>query len=180
VPRPIGPASGQGAFGQPGLTNLPPEGDRRTIVPPTHRPPSLDLDGFAGLTEHEVALRLAREGPNELPSRENRGLLAIVLEVVREGQQRRIPGRDVVPGDLVIVAEGDRVPADALLRAGINLSVDESLLTGESVPVRKTASAEAQALDAPGGDDLPSLFSGSCGTEEFGRTRPGSWFGRPE
>ena len=49
------------------------------------------------------------------------------------------PGREVVRGDIVIVAEGDRVPADAVLRQAINLTVDESLLTGESVPVRKVA-----------------------------------------
>ena len=65
------------------------------------------------------------------------------------------PGREVVRGDLVVLAEGDRVPADGLLRRGINLSADESLLTGESVPVRKLPSADAAALDAPGGDDLP-------------------------
>ena len=196
-------------------------------VPPIHSPASLDLDGFAGLTEPEALLRLGRDGANELPSREKRGLWAIAWEVVREpmflmlvaagalylvmgepkdalmllgfvfvvmgitivqerrtehalealrdlsspralvirgGQQRRIPGRDVVLGDFLVVAEGDRVPADAILRAGSNLSVDESLLTGESVPVRKSASTEAQTLDAPGGDDLPSLFSGTLVT----------------
>lgn len=84
--------------------------------------------------------------------------------VIRDGRQRRIPGREVVPGDILVVSEGDRIPADALLRAGINLAVDESLLTGESVPVRKRATAEHQAMDAPGGDDLPSLFSGTLVT----------------
>ncbi len=84
--------------------------------------------------------------------------------VIRDGKQQRIAGRDVVPGDIAIVAEGDRVPADAILRAGSSLSVDESLLTGESVPVRKMPSAGAKALDAPGGDDLPSLFSGTLVT----------------
>ena len=56
------------------------------------------------------------------------------------------------------------MPADALLRAGINLSVDESLLTGESVPVRKSPSTQAKDLDAPGGDDLASIFSGTLVT----------------
>jgi len=81
--------------------------------------------------------------------------------VVRDGRQRRIPGREVVRGDMVIVAEGDRVPADGVLREALNLSTDESLLTGESVPVRKRTSAEAATLDPPGGDDLPSVFSGT-------------------
>lgn len=84
--------------------------------------------------------------------------------VIRGGQQRRIPGREVAPGDWVILVEGDRVPADGLLRRGINLTVDESLLTGESVAVRKSASPDAAALDRPGGDDLPSVFSGTLVT----------------
>lgn len=84
--------------------------------------------------------------------------------VLRDGQARRIPGSEVVPGDFLIVAEGDRVPADALLRRGTNVCADESLLTGESVPVRKAPSWEAKELKRPGGDDLPSLFSGSLVT----------------
>ena len=83
--------------------------------------------------------------------------------VIRDGLQQRIAGREVVRGDLLLLSEGDRVPADALLRKG-NLAADESLLTGESVPVRKSASAVALALDPPGGDDLPSLFSGALVT----------------
>jgi len=80
--------------------------------------------------------------------------------VIRDGQRRRIAGREVVRGDLVVLAEGDRIPADGLLRSGLHLSADESLLTGEAVPVRKAPSLDAQALDRPGGDDLASVFSG--------------------
>jgi Ca2+-transporting ATPase len=81
--------------------------------------------------------------------------------VFRDGERRRIAGREVVAGDLVFLVEGDRVPADGLLRQALHLSTDESLLTGESVPVRKVPSADASALDRPGGDDLPSVFSGT-------------------
>jgi Ca2+-transporting ATPase len=84
--------------------------------------------------------------------------------VVRDGRQMRIAGRDVVRGDLVLLAEGDRVPADASLVDAVNLSVDESTLTGESVPVRKTAArtaAEVGALGPPGGDATPWVFSGT-------------------
>jgi Ca2+-transporting ATPase len=84
--------------------------------------------------------------------------------VLRDAQARRIPGSEVVPGDFLIVAEGDRVPADVLLRRGTNVSTDESLLTGESVPVRKAPSQEVKQLERPGGDDLPSLFSGTLVT----------------
>jgi P-type Ca2+ transporter type 2C len=84
--------------------------------------------------------------------------------VIRDGLARRIPGSEVVQGDFLIVAEGDRVPADALLRRGTNVNTDESLLTGESVPVRKAPSREAKQLQRPGGDDLPSMFSGTLVT----------------
>ena len=59
--------------------------------------------------------------------------------VLRDGEQRRIAGREVVRGDLVILAEGDRVPADGVLLESIDLEIDESLLTGESLPVPKLA-----------------------------------------
>src|SRR5664279_2611134 len=84
--------------------------------------------------------------------------------VIRGGAYSRIAGRDVVRGDFVVLCEGDRVPADGILRRGINLSADESLLTGESVPVRKVPSADARELEKPGGDDLSSVFSGSLVT----------------
>ena len=72
------------------------------------------------------------------------------------------------------LAEGDRVPADGLLRQALHLATDESLLTGESVPVRKVPSADARALDRPGGDDLPSVFSGTLVTsgKASSRSRP--------
>jgi Ca2+-transporting ATPase len=82
--------------------------------------------------------------------------------VIRDGQQRRIAGRDVARGDIVIVSEGDRIPADGVLLSAVNLSVDESLLTGESVSVRKVASSHSvDEIAPPGGDDLPFVFSGT-------------------
>ncbi len=58
--------------------------------------------------------------------------------VIRDGMEVRIPGREVVPGDLMILNEGDRIAADAELEKEINLTVDESMLTGESVAVEKS------------------------------------------
>jgi Ca2+-transporting ATPase len=81
--------------------------------------------------------------------------------VVRDGIQRRIPGREVVAGDLVVLAEGDRVPADGVMVESRSLSVDESLLTGESVPVRKTSAVAEIEMGAPGGDGTPHIFSGT-------------------
>ena len=59
--------------------------------------------------------------------------------VVRGGQARRVAGRELVCGDIVLLAEGDRVPADMHLIESSNFVVDESMLTGESVPVSKQA-----------------------------------------
>jgi Ca2+-transporting ATPase len=83
--------------------------------------------------------------------------------VIRDGARKRIAGREVVRGDFILLSEGDRVPADAVLLQGHDLQIDESLLTGESVPVRKTGSGDlALSIDRrPGGDDLPYVFSGS-------------------
>jgi Ca2+-transporting ATPase len=81
--------------------------------------------------------------------------------VVRDGEKRRTPGREVVRGDLLLLAEGDRVPADAVLLVSNDLMADESLLTGESVSVRKSASDGKAPMAAPGGDDLPFVYSGS-------------------
>ena len=81
--------------------------------------------------------------------------------VIRDGEQQRIAGRDVVRGDILLLSEGDRVPADAIVRMCINLSVDESLLTGESVPVRKATDDGDIPMERPGGDDEPFVFSGT-------------------
>ncbi len=81
--------------------------------------------------------------------------------VIRDGQQKRIAGREVVRGDFLVLAEGDRVPADAKLLSCTNLSTDESLLTGEALPVRKVAAVGSAEISRPGGDDLPFVYSGT-------------------
>ena len=58
--------------------------------------------------------------------------------VIRDGKKIRIAGREVVPDDIIILNEGDRIPADGTLLESEMLTVDESLLTGESIPVSKT------------------------------------------
>ena len=68
--------------------------------------------------------------------------------VVRDGAELRIAGRAVVPGDIVILNEGDRVPADATVLESHNLTVDESLLTGESAPVLKSVGDEKAQQNA--------------------------------
>lgn len=81
--------------------------------------------------------------------------------VIRGGERKRIAGREVVRDDLLVLAEGDRVPADAVVLSCGNLSTDESLLTGESVPVRKVPWDGVREMSRPGGEDLPFVFSGT-------------------
>jgi Ca2+-transporting ATPase len=81
--------------------------------------------------------------------------------VIRDGEQKRIAGREVVTGDMLILVEGDRIPADGVLISSNNISVDESLLTGESVPVRKISWVKGLEAERPGGDDQPFVYSGT-------------------
>lgn len=88
--------------------------------------------------------------------------------VIRDGVEQRIAGREVVRGDLLLLKEGDRIAADALLRQAANLKTDESLLTGEAVPVSKRAEAGDTARVRPGGDDLPFVYSGTLVVQGHG------------
>ncbi len=107
-----------------------------------------------------IGITLYQEQKTERALEALRDLSSPRALVIREGQQQRIAGREVVRDDIVLIAEGDRVPADATLLVATNLSVDESLLTGESVPVRKKA-WDGQETARPGGDDLPFVYSGT-------------------
>ena len=81
--------------------------------------------------------------------------------VIRDGEEKRIAGREVVRDDILILTEGDRVPADAVVLSSNDLLVDESLLTGESVAVSKAAWDGVRKTARPGGDDLPFVYSGT-------------------
>ena len=108
-----------------------------------------------------VTITIVQETRSERVLEALRDLTSPRALVIRDGVQKRIPGREVVRGDMIILAEGDRVPADALLLKCQDVETDESLLTGESVPVRKMAATAPTAELRPGGDDLPVVFSGT-------------------
>lgn len=118
-----------------------------------------------------MAMDLVQERKSERALDALRDLSSPRALVMRDGQQRRIAGRDVVSGDILYLAEGDRIPADAVLVASSGMMVDESLLSGESLAVEKQAVALAgsdgkpatmpTAMAAPGGMDTPFLFSGT-------------------
>lgn len=114
---------------------------------------------FASLS---VSISIVQEFRSERVLEALRTMTSPRALVIRNGERRRIPGRELVRGDVVLVTEGDRVPADGLLLEARELFVDESMLTGESVPVAKRAMRPGESVDAPpGGDGLPGVFSGS-------------------
>lgn len=81
--------------------------------------------------------------------------------VIREGIKKRIAGREVVTDDIIVLQEGDRVPADAILLDSLSLKIDESLLTGESVSVNKRNWDGKQTFVPAAGEDLPFVYSGT-------------------
>ncbi|MGE5654980.1 MAG: cation-translocating P-type ATPase, partial [Bacillota bacterium] len=87
-------------------------------------------------------------------------------KALRDGKVQKIPARELVPGDVVVVEAGDYIPADMRLVESYNLKVEEASLTGESVPVDKTANIVLDA-EVPIGDRLNTAFSGTVVT--YGR-----------
>ncbi len=133
------------------------------------RTEALVLTLFAGLS---ILITIVQEARTERVLEALRDLSAPRALVIRDGETRRIPGREVVEGDLLVLEQGDRIAADALMLEARELESDESLLTGESVPVRKRAAEENESAAAePGGDDLPLVFAGTIVTRGAGLAR---------
>ncbi len=119
-----------------------------------------------------MGITLYQERKTERAMEALRDLSSPRATVIRDGEVKRIAGREVVRDDILVLSEGDRVPADAVVLSCTSLCVDESLLTGESVPVRKVARDDAPAeTDLPGGDDLPFLYSGTLVVQGQGIAR---------
>ncbi len=121
------------------------------------REEALVLLAFACLS---VGITVVQEARTERVLEALRDLTSPRALVIRDGERLRVAGREVARGDLIVLAEGDRVPADAVLLEAAGLSADESLLTGEAVPVRKRVGTPDPDT-RPGGEDLPVVFSGS-------------------
>jgi Ca2+-transporting ATPase len=118
-----------------------------------------------------IAITVVQERRTERALEKLRDLSSPRALVIRDGEERRIAGRDVVRGDLLLLREGDRVAADARIAEAHALAIDESLLTGESVPVDKRPAED------------PRVFSGTLvvrgtGVAEVTATGPRSELGR--
>lgn len=132
-----------------------------------------------------IGLVVVQEARSERALAALQTLAQPTAKVIRDGVTASVPARALAPGDLLLLSEGDRVPADALLLRGSVLSVDESALTGESAPVTKTPAPDgAQFAPAvqPGPEAGAHLFSGSLvvrgeGMARVGRTGPASALG---
>jgi Ca2+-transporting ATPase len=119
---------------------------------------ALMLLGFVAVI---IAITLYQEQKTERALEALRDLSSPRALVIRDGVRQRIAGREVVRDDIILVSEGDRIPADAMLLSVSHLGVDESLLTGESVPVRKKRWDGQEEMGRPGGDDQPFVYSGT-------------------
>ena len=119
-----------------------------------------------------MGITLFQEGKTERALEALRDLSSPRALVIRDGSQRRVAGRDVVRGDLLVLAEGDRVPADGILLSSSHLAVDESLLTGESVSVRKEVRAAIPGeTPTTSGDGSPYVFAGTLVVQGQGLVR---------
>lgn len=107
-----------------------------------------------------TAIGAYQEWRAEKSSRALQKLLQINAAVLRDGEIREMKAEDIVPGDIVWLESGNRVPADIRLFTAHSLEVDESLLTGESLAVHKTPAWIGPA-DTPVGDRLNAVFAGS-------------------
>ena len=96
-----------------------------------------------------------------------RGVLERHASVIRSGRERVLAAEELVPGDLVVLHEGERVPADGRLVAAAGLAVDESALTGESVPVDKTVDPVDEG--APLAERSSMVYAGTAVTRGRGR-----------
>lgn len=100
-----------------------------------------------------------QEGKAEKSLDAIRNMLSLHATVIRDGQRQEIAAEDLVPGDVVLLASGDKVPADLRLLETRNLRIEEAALTGESEPVEKNPAPVAAA--APIGDRSSMAYSGT-------------------
>lgn len=120
-----------------------------------------------------VVVTIIQESRTEHVLEALRDLSAPRALVIRDGEKIRLAGCEVVRGDIMLLEQGDRIAADAVLLEANDLQADESLLTGESLPVGKRAATVGEDDTAlrPGGEGQPLVYSGSMVTRGNGVVR---------
>lgn len=106
-----------------------------------------------------VGLGFVQEYRSEKAMEALKQMAAPTATVIREGEEKEIPARELVPGDIILLETGDRIPADARLTEAVNLKIDEAPLTGESVAVDKTT--QIIPGDVPVGDRRNMAYTGT-------------------
>jgi P-type Ca2+ transporter type 2C len=127
-----------------------------------------DTAVILGVVILNVVLGFFQEGKTESALEALRQMIVRECLVIRDGEQKIIPTRELVPGDVVVLNNGDRVPADLRLFFTREIAVDEATLTGESVPVEKNT-LPIERPDLSPGDQLCMVFNGTFVTRGSAR-----------
>jgi Mg2+-importing ATPase len=116
-----------------------------------------------GMAVLGVTLKVIQEAKADSAAEQLKKMVHTTATVLRDGEQREIPMTEVVPGDMVLLAAGDMVPADVQLVRAKDLHVNQAMLTGEALPVEKNARAPGQPLTEgeTGLGDLAMCFMGT-------------------
>jgi Ca2+-transporting ATPase len=127
----------------------------------------LDALAILAIVALNASIGVIQEGRAARALEALRDMETPTARVLREGATRVIPAREIVPGDIVILSAGDRVPADLRILEASSLEIDESILTGESLPVAKEP---AEPIEGRGLGDRPwAALSGTLVTRGSGR-----------
>lgn len=114
-----------------------------------------------------IGITIYQEGKTERVLDALRNLSSPRALVIRDGKQKRISGREVVRGDIAIVDEGERIPADAAVLFTHNLRVNEAILTGESIPVSKIIWDGQTQIKEDNGENSPFVYGGTIVSEGY-------------
>lgn len=125
----------------------------------------IDTGVIVGVVVINALIGFIQEGKAERALEAITHMLSLEATVIRDGERQTLPAEDLVPGDMVMLRSGDKVPADLRLTEVRELRIDEAMLTGESVPTEKAT--EVVAGNTVLGDRSCMAFSGTMG--EFKR-----------
>jgi Ca2+-transporting ATPase len=129
----------------------------------------VDAIAIAVIVVFAVVLGFIQEYRAERAIEALREMAAPTAAVLRNGEEEEIPAREVVPGDVLILRAGDKIPSDARLIESVNLQVEEAALTGESVPIEKHIQPITTAAATAIGDRKNMVYGGTAVT--YGRGR---------